>query len=102
MTANQLSYWNLQESKRHNTASEAETQRSNMRNEYLNLFRNVESQRHNLAAEKETKRTNIANEGINRVTAGAKVVDAGANAFDKILKNVSNIMQIAQILPLLI
>lgn len=46
MTRNQIEYWNLQENKRHNVTTEAETGR------------------HNLATEQETGRHNRATEGI--------------------------------------
>lgn len=46
MTQNQINYWNLQESKRHNVAGEQETNR------------------HNVVTENETNRHNVATEGI--------------------------------------
>lgn len=59
MTANQIAYWNLQETKRANAANEAEMNRANM-------VREAETERSNRAKERETARTNRANEGIRR------------------------------------
>lgn len=64
MTHNQIDYWNLKETERHNVVSEKETNRHNVVTE-------VETNRHNVATENidlsklgETKRHNIATEGI--------------------------------------
>lgn len=57
MTQNQIRYWELQESKRHNAATEAETARANKVAE-------AETNRSNLARERETNRTNLANESL--------------------------------------
>lgn len=57
MTQNQIRYWELQESKRHNSATEAETARANRVTE-------TETNRANLARERETNRTNLANESL--------------------------------------
>lgn len=63
MTSNQINYWNLQESKRHNVTTENETNRHN-------LVTEVETNRHNVATENidlsklgETKRHNLVTEG---------------------------------------
>lgn len=69
MTTNQIQYWNLQEQKRHNLATESQTdrnltenERSHRANESLVLMQNLESARHNLAGELETNRHNVAYE----------------------------------------
>lgn len=63
MTTNQINYWNLQESRRHNVVSEGETQRHNVVTE-------TETNRHNVATEaidisklQETHRHNVVTEG---------------------------------------
>lgn len=55
MTANQIAYWNNQETIRANMAKEAETNRANR-------ARETEENRSNLAREQETHRSNVANE----------------------------------------
>lgn len=73
MTHNQIEYWNLQENKRHNTVTEAETgrhnvvtesetQRHNVETEEFNISQLQETQRHNLSTEAETNRHNTATE----------------------------------------
>lgn len=69
MTTNQIQYWSLQEQKRHNLATErqtdrnlAENERSHMANESLVLMQNLETARHNLAGELEMNRHNVAYE----------------------------------------
>lgn len=73
MTHNQIEYWNLQESKRHNVVTEAETgrhnvatenetQRHNVETEEFNISQLQETQRHNISTEAETNRHNIATE----------------------------------------
>lgn len=57
MTQNQIRYWELQEAKRHNASTEAETARNNRTVE-------AETNRANLAKEAENYRTNLANENI--------------------------------------
>lgn len=80
MTHNQIEYWNLQENKRHNTVTEAETgrhnvvtenetQRHNVETEEFNISQLQETQRHNISTEAETNRHNIAAE----VNEAAKV-----------------------------
>lgn len=70
MTGNQIAFWGLQESKRHNLAVEAETHRYNV--EYMgevkrhNTASEVEINRHNLATESEAHRSNVANEAIRK------------------------------------
>lgn len=83
MTQNQIAYWNLQETTRHNVAGENETQRHNVVTEFetgrhnrateqVSILNLQESQRHNIATEaisrdslNETKRHNVANEQYN-------------------------------------
>lgn len=67
MLATQVSYWNLQETKRHNIAAESqarneltETQRHNRRTEELQGWSIGETSRHNKAMEGETYRHNQA------------------------------------------
>lgn len=66
MTVNQIAYWTLQETKRSNTAREAETERSNKAKEAetyrSNLARETEDHRANLAKELELNRSNLARE----------------------------------------
>lgn len=63
MTQNQIEYWKLQESLRHNQAVEAEAERSARA-----TLR--ETKRSNLAREAETKRSNVSNESIALAQAG--------------------------------
>lgn len=51
MTANQINYWNLQETKRHNVTTEGETERHNRATEGIDLGRLEETRRHNVASE---------------------------------------------------
>lgn len=87
MTQNQIAYWNLKETTRHNLATEAqasdvlaeskrhslateavasfsakEQARSNRAHESIAWFQSQETQRHNIAAESEQKRSNLARE----------------------------------------
>lgn len=62
MTANQINYWNLQETKRHNLGSEAETSRANKAKEAIDLSKANETARANRANEAETNRSNLAKE----------------------------------------
>lgn len=73
MTHNQIDYWSLQESKRHNqqveneasrhnVSEERETNRHNIETEKFNISNLNETQRHNVATEGESKRHNIAAE----------------------------------------
>lgn len=73
MTRNQIEYWNVQESKRHNVTTEGETQRHNVATEYetgrhnrvsesIDLGNLNESIRHNKTTETETNRHNLATE----------------------------------------
>lgn len=75
MTANQINYWNLQETRRHNTSTEGESVRSNKAKEAIDLSKaqetarsnranEVETNRSNTAKETETRRHNIQDEGI--------------------------------------
>lgn len=68
MTANQISMASLQETSKHNRATEYETNRNNLATESETSLhnRNTESEtgRHNLATETETNRSNLANEGL--------------------------------------
>lgn len=63
MTQNQIEYWKLQETLRHNQAVEAETERSARA-----TLR--ETKRSNLAREAEAKRSNVSNESIALAQAG--------------------------------
>lgn len=72
MTANQINYWNLQETGRHNRVTEAETERHNRRTEDIDLAKLSETTRHNMATEdisnrtlSETTRHNLAQESYN-------------------------------------
>lgn len=80
MTSNQIAYWSLLESTRHNKAGESETKRHNIQtedvanrtleetarhnsvNERVAIFNAEESQRHNIATETETNRHNVVSE----------------------------------------
>lgn len=71
MTHNQINYWNLQETKRHNLVGEQETSRHNRATESVDLGKLSESNRHNLATEskdlgnlKESIRHNVATENL--------------------------------------
>lgn len=114
MTANQLSYWNLQETKRANMADEsrklqehAETQRSNLAKEKetnrSNLAKERETARSNVAKEVETARSNRASEALkaqsnaitkehNDATELLSAVDTGIDAGTGILKIVSGLL----------
>lgn len=63
MTQNQIEYWKLQETLRHNQAVESETERAARA-----TLR--ETKRSNLAREAETKRSNVSNESIALAQAG--------------------------------
>lgn len=62
MTANQIAYWNLSETNRHNIATEGETGRHNRQQESIDLSKLEETKRSNVANEKETNRSNLARE----------------------------------------
>lgn len=80
MTSNQIAYWSLLESTRHNKAGESETKRHNIQtedvayrtleetarhnsvNERVAIFNAEEAQRHNIATETETNRHNVVSE----------------------------------------
>lgn len=79
MTRNQIEYWNLQESKRHNVATEVEINRHNVATEGIDLGNLQETQRHNYATEGielgklgETRRHNVATEGISQFEANTR------------------------------
>lgn len=72
MTANQINYWSLQETKRSNLAREEETNRSN-------LAKEKETNRSNLASEFETNRHNLVSEGIGQQQANAASLNAQVN-----------------------
>ena len=69
MTANQINYWNLQETKRSNLAREAETQRHNTKVEDYNTGSLLETSRHNQATEGEATRHNVQSENLAFITA---------------------------------
>lgn len=91
MTANQLAYLGLQETKRNNIVVSDETKRANLAREGLQDYANKEQNRHNLVSEaqegqkiaetgrhnlvteKETNRSNLANESIQRGVAQEQV-----------------------------
>lgn len=71
MTANQVAYWNLQESRRSNLANEdikrrnlTETRRSNLTQELAKFLGLKESARSNRANEAEKHRSNVKNESL--------------------------------------
>lgn len=74
MTSNQIAYWSMKaqnrqidESKRHNLATEGETGRHNRATEQVDISQLAEQSRHNVVSEKETNRHNVASENeINR------------------------------------
>lgn len=98
MTHNQIEYWNLVETRRHNLAGEGETQRHNVAGEQENTRHNKafetieigklnETVRHNTATEYETNRHNVETENIgygqlneqvrhNRTTESIQSMDA--------------------------
>lgn len=76
MTANQIAYWNLQETERSNLARESETHRSNVANE-------TETNRSNLARETETNRANLAKEKQNRIDSWRNYEINLRNLFEK-------------------
>lgn len=79
MTANQIAYQQLQETKRSNVAKESETSRSNRAKEF-------ETQRSNRAQEQETQRSNRVNEDIGYKNVGAKVADTAVKGVTNLFK----------------
>lgn len=84
MTHNQIEYWNLQEtkrhnvttedeSKRHNVAGEGETNRHNVVTENIEIGKLGEQTRHNKATEWETNRHNVETENIGYGTLAESV-----------------------------
>ena len=69
MTANQINYWNLQETKRANQARETEAQRHNVKTEEYSAGNLLETVRHNQAGEQETARHNVQTENAAFMTA---------------------------------
>lgn len=69
MTANQINYWNLQETKRSNLARETEATRHNKEVEGYNTGSLLETARHNQANEQEASRHNIQSENLSFITA---------------------------------
>lgn len=57
MTQNQINYWNLKESQRHNYISETETNRHNVATEGIDLGKLNETVRHNKVSEGQTDRS---------------------------------------------
>lgn len=92
MTANQIAYWNLQESKRSNLAKELEMNRSNVAKE-------LETNRSNVAKEKETHRSNRQKEKIDTARTIITGVDTGLKylipAAKDIVKGVTTAQQLA-------
>lgn len=81
MTRNQIEYWNMKETGRHNlvteketgrhnVVTEGETKRHNMVQEGIDLGHLNESIRHNKATETETNRHNLRTEGQTDVSLG--------------------------------
>lgn len=68
MTDIQVKYWDLQESKRHNVATEGETYRHNVVSEQQNAVALGETVRHNRATEAETQRHNQQQEKLGFAT----------------------------------
>lgn len=62
MTRNQIEYWNMKESIRHNKATEQETNRHNVQSETVDLGNLNENIRHNKSVETETRRHNKVGE----------------------------------------
>lgn len=84
MTHNQIEYWNLQEtrrhnvttedeSKRHNVAGEEETNRHNVATEGIEIGKLGEQTRHNKATEQETRRHNVETENIGYSTLAESI-----------------------------
>lgn len=94
MTHNQINYWNLEETKKHNRQTEqteidklAETSRHNRATEGIDLSKLTETNRHNLETERqgavslniesakvgETQRHNMASERIDQIIGGSTV-----------------------------
>lgn len=84
MTQNQINYWNLKESNRHNVVTENETNRHNVATEGIDLGKLNETARHNKVSEgqtdqslaiesgklNETRRHNLQTEGQTNVNLG--------------------------------
>lgn len=98
MTANQIAYQQLEETRRSNLAKEAEANRSNVAKELETNRANqakerlqnaelVETKRSNFAKESETERTNRVNEDIGYKNVAAKVTDS-------VIKGVTNIAKL--------
>lgn len=64
MTNNQINYWNLQETKRHNVVGETETNRHNVATETETNRHNVMTEKIDLGKLNETIRHNKAGEGL--------------------------------------
>jgi hypothetical protein len=77
MTNQQIQYWGLQESKRHNLETESlgskslnETKRHNIVTENLGYDTLAESKRHSIVSERETQRHNMATESLTQQQIG--------------------------------
>lgn len=99
MTANQVAYWNLQETGRHNRATETETNRHNVVTEGIDLGNLNEKVRHNKATEgidigklQETMRHNVASEGIGAQQANAAQTNAAASLYSAQEQNRHNLI----------
>lgn len=64
MTANQIAYWNLQETKRSNQVKEGISQGTLDETKRSNVARETETNRSNVARETETARSNKAKEAL--------------------------------------
>lgn len=86
MTANQLQYWNLQETKRSNLAKEGEEKRKNVENINAEYSKLEETKRHNQAAETE----NIRHNKVSETTEKVKAVTRGAKDVSQAFKNITD------------
>lgn len=97
MTANQIAYQQLEETRRSNAAKEAETNRSNVAKEVETNRSNrakeqqqrdelVETARSNIARELETARSNRQNEIIGLENVNAKKADTAVKGITNVLK----------------
>lgn len=101
MTANQIAYWNNQETIRANQAREKETHRANVAKEAetnrSNVAQETETNRSNLAREGETHRHNQWDEGIrlaNAITGGIRDVSSAYQSATKGTKDAAQLWAI--------
>nr|AVX53402.1 putative ORF1 [Marmot picobirnavirus] len=104
MTANQLKYWEIQETIRANQAREAETNRSNLARETedrrSNQARESEATRSNLARETETHRSNKEDERNTRrgqnVNLGVGLAKVGTEVLSQVTGLLTKAIPIAK------